>query len=145
MAQERSSKHLWVGRCGCYSDIAKPSWKPWFWCPELDFDDLRSLFTGKDYWNRSRLAILRNFLRPLFFGGDEYCRKTIVIGFPITGRIIIPLWGHSEKDCGDCPMIDLNTGGTFLDTYLETSREIDAEHKTLLNRARNIRKLRNKK
>lgn len=145
MAQERSSEHLWVGRCGCYSDIAKPSWKPWFWRPQLDSDDLLSLFTGRDIWRRSRLGILWSFLRPVFFGGDEYCRKTIVIGLPITGRIIIPLWGHAENSCGDCPMIDLSTGGTFLDTYLLASKEMAENSEGLLNRAKNIRKLRNKK
>lgn len=141
MSVEDRIQHFWVGPCGCYSDIAKPSRNPWFWKPQVDSDDFRSLFLGNDYWGRSRLEILRDLISPVFVGGDEYCRLTLVLGMPITGRMIIPLWGHSEKSCGDCPMMDPNTKGTFLDTYLTMSKEIAEERTALKKRAKNIKKL----
>ena len=125
MAPQGNPEHVWVGRCGCYSDIATPSRKPWFWTPQWYWFGLKTLL-------------------PISFGGDEYCRRTIVFGYTITGRMIVPLWGHSEKKCGDCPMIDQNTGGTFLDTYLIMSKELADEQeasKVLKARAKNIRSL----
>lgn len=41
-------------------------------------------------------------LIPFYFGGDEYNRRTIVLGWTVTGRIIIALW-----DCKcDCCALD---------------------------------------
>lgn len=125
MAHREDQEHVWIGRCGCYSDIAKPSRKPWFWKPQFDSEDLHALIFGRDYWERGRIHILWGLIRPVFFGGDEYCRTTLVLGFPITGRIVIPLWGHNERTCGDCPLIDSETGESVLDSYLKIWKEID--------------------
>lgn len=50
---------------------------PWFWKPQR-------------YW------FGRGTLLPFMVGHDEYARRTIVVGWTVTGRIIFPLW-----DCGD--------------------------------------------
>lgn len=38
-------------------------------------------------------------LVPFMVGHDEYARRTIVIGWTITGRVIIPLWFCGSSDC----------------------------------------------
>jgi len=35
----------------------------------------------------------------VYFGGDEYCRRTLVIGSNLTGAVVIALW----KMRGVCP------------------------------------------
>lgn len=140
MTLNNPKEHIWVGRCGCYSDIKKPSWKPWFWRPRWPENNLRAVFLGGDEYGRNRVEILWDALRPFFFGGDEYCRKTLVIGYGFTGRIIIPLVGHTEKSCGECPM-ERPEGGCEIDFYLKTWQEIDAEDKMLRARAKRIKHL----
>ena len=46
-------------------------------------------------------------LRPGWFGGDEFYRKTIVIGFPWTGEMVVALWQFKEREddlwfCSNC-------------------------------------------
>lgn len=50
---------------------------PWFWNPQMHWFGWKTLL-------------------PLMVGHDEYARRTIVIGWTVTGRAIFPLW-----DCGD--------------------------------------------
>ena len=101
--QRIEDTHLWVGRCGCYSDIKMPSWKPWSIKPQWHWFGWSTLL-------------------PVTFGGDEYCRTTLVLGYTITGRIVIPLWSHSEASCGECPM-ETSEGTSCLDEYLGLSKE----------------------
>lgn len=50
---------------------------PWFWKPQR-------------YWFGWKTLI------PFAYGHDEYARRTLLLGWTVTGRIIIPLW-----ECGD--------------------------------------------
>jgi len=78
-------------RCPC------PRW-PWFWEPCL-------------YWYGLTT------LSPVHLGNDEYHRRTIMLGWTITGRVIIPLWhfrGPCDPEtpwcgtlCEKCGMIDV--------------------------------------
>lgn len=54
----------------------------WFWPPQW-------------YWYGLRTLI------PVGFGHDEYARKTIVLGWTITGRAIIALWDCGDVECHD--------------------------------------------
>ena len=121
MNRVNEKEHLWVGRCGCYSDIQKASFKPWFYKPQW-------------YWFGWKTLL------PVSLGNDEWCRYDLVIGFTITGRIIIPLWGHSEKSCGECPRSTPNR----IDDYLIAYKEIEAEEKATRARAKAIRRIKNK-
>lgn len=38
-------------------------------------------------------------LLPIGYGHDEYARRVLVIGWIITGRICIPLWGCGDPEC----------------------------------------------
>lgn len=116
MDTKTDSKHLWVGRCGCYSDIQKASRKPWFYKPQW-------------YWFGPRTLL------PISLGNDEWCRYDLVIGFTITGRIIIPLWGHSEKSCGECPRTEPNR----IDDYIIAIKEIKEEQAVIKARAVKIK------
>ena len=60
---------IWQAPCGCWKS-KRPGRCPWFYKPEL-------------YWGR---------WSPVWLGGDEFCRRTLVIGWNFTGQIIIPLW-----------------------------------------------------
>lgn len=70
--------------CGDYyteSVLGKPS-KFWFYKPSL-------------YWNGWRTFV------PFALGGDEWCRRTIVIGWCVTGQIVIPFRACPGGDgCG---------------------------------------------
>lgn len=50
---------------------------PWAWRPQWHWHGWQTLL-------------------PLMLGHDEYARRTLVIGWTITGRLIIPI-----GDCGD--------------------------------------------
>ena len=115
------TQHLWVGPCGCYSDIQKPSWKPWFYKPQW-------------YWFGWKTLL------PVSFGGDEWCRLDLVVGFTITGRIIIPLWGHSKDTCNESPM-ERPEGGSEVDHYISLVKEYDEERDAVTSRAKNIKRL----
>lgn len=56
--------------------------KIWLWLPEL-------------YWYGPKCLI------PVFLGGDEFNRHTIVLGWPITGYIII-----AYRKCPGLPKCD---------------------------------------
>ena len=53
---------------------------PWVWGPQLHWFGLRTLL-------------------PFSVGHDEYARRTLVIGWSITGRVISPLWYCGSEDC----------------------------------------------
>lgn len=36
-------------------------------------------------------------LSPVRLGGDEWCRRTFVVGYPFTGQVVIPLF--ISKEC----------------------------------------------
>lgn len=57
--------------------IAQRDRTPWFWKPQW-------------YWFGWKTLI------PFSYGHDEYARRTLLLGWTITGRVIFPLW-----DCGD--------------------------------------------
>ena len=38
-------------------------------------------------------------LVPFLYGHDEYARRTIMLGWTITGRVIIALWGCGSAEC----------------------------------------------
>lgn len=88
--------------CGDYyteSVMGKPAWF-WLYKPEL-------------FWRGWRELI------PFGWGGDEWCRRTVYIGWSITGRIVIPLW-HC-KGCDGCGGM-VNGGACIVDgknIYLE--------------------------
>jgi hypothetical protein len=117
MATEKSiTEHLWVGACGCSSDVEKPGWKPWFYRPQW-------------YWYGWKTLL------PISLGGDEWCRRDLVLGVSITGRVIIPLPLFCQG-CEGCPR---NT--SELDDYLNLSREIGTrEKRTRKARAKRIKK-----
>lgn len=55
----------------------------WFWKPSL-------------YWFGWKTLI------PFLYGHDEYARRTLLFGWTITGRIIIPVWECDEAEqCWD--------------------------------------------
>lgn len=70
--------------CGDYyteSVLGKPA-KFWFYKPSLFWDGWRTFV-------------------PLHLGGDEWCRRTLCIGWYITGQIIIPFRACPGGDgCG---------------------------------------------
>lgn len=57
--------------------IAQQDRSAWFWKPQ---------------WHWFGWATLL----PFKIGHDEYARRTLILGWAITGRMILPLW-----DCGD--------------------------------------------
>lgn len=117
MKPNQVKEHIWVARCGCYSDIQKPSYKPWFYKPQW-------------YWFGWKTLL------PVSLGGDEWCRLTLVLGVSITGRIIIPLWGHKpDNEC--CPREEPSR----IDDYIQAYKEIEEEQAALKARAKNIKKL----
>ena len=64
-------------RCGCWQS-AEPKRSPWFYKPQ---------------WYFPRRP-------PVWLGGDEWCRRTLVLGWNVTGQIIIPL--RECRGCEDC-------------------------------------------
>jgi len=64
-------------RCGCWQTTEPTHW-PWFYPPTL-------------YWYGWRT------LRLFWLGDDEWCRRTLVLGWNITGQIVIPL-----RECRGC-------------------------------------------
>lgn len=112
-------EHVWVGRCGCYSDIQKASYKPWFYKPQW-------------YWYGWKTLL------PISLGNDEWCRYDLVLGTTITGRIIIPLWGHKASDCECCP----REAPSRIDDYIIAYKEIEEEQAIIRARAKNIKKAR---
>lgn len=71
----------WQAPCGCNKSYPKPNWKPWYYKPQL-------------YWTGWKDLI------PFGFGGDEFCRWTITIGWCFTGVLIVPY--RYCKGCEDC-------------------------------------------
>lgn len=61
-------------------EFGKPK-RFWFYRPQLHWHGWKTLL-------------------PMGRGSDEWCRYTIIIGWTITGRIIIPL--SACKGCSDC-------------------------------------------
>lgn len=62
--------------------MKKPAYYPskvWFWKPEA--------------------RILRPF--PFWIGHDEYARKTLVLGYPFTGRVIIAYKDCQSDECSE--------------------------------------------
>lgn len=57
--------------------IAQNDRTPWFWKLQWHWFGWKTLV-------------------PFSYGHDEYARRTLVVGWTITGRVIFPLW-----DCGD--------------------------------------------
>ena len=52
----------------------------WFWKPQW-------------YWHGWRTLI------PVYYGHDQYARWTVMLGWTITGRAIIALWGCGDPEC----------------------------------------------
>lgn len=76
-SDERYAEPLRQSKCGCWQST-KPSRWPWFAKPG-------SYITR---WS------------PVWLGGDEYCRRTLVLGWGIFGLVIIPL--RECRGCEDC-------------------------------------------
>jgi hypothetical protein len=69
--------HFWQGQCGCWH-TTRARKTPWFYKPEFS-------------WGR---------FSPVWLGGDEWCRRTLVFGWNFTGQIVIPLW-YCRGECVD--------------------------------------------
>lgn len=65
--------------CGCRT-TERPRRSPWAYRPQL-------------HW------YARAWL-PVGLGGDEWCRRTLVLGWPFTGLLIVPL--RFCRGCGHC-------------------------------------------
>jgi hypothetical protein len=39
---------------------------------------------------------------PIYFGADEWCRRTVVLGSWLTGCIVVALWRVYEPSCPKC-------------------------------------------
>lgn len=52
----------------------------WFWKPCW-------------YWFGWRTLV------PFFYGHDEYARRTLLLGWTVTGRVIFALWGCGDPEC----------------------------------------------
>lgn len=52
----------------------------WFWKPQWHWFGWRTLV-------------------PAHYGHDEYARRTILLGWTITGRVIIALWNCGDEEC----------------------------------------------
>ena len=52
----------------------------WFWKPSW-------------YWHGWTTLI------PFVYGHDQYARRTVMLGWTITGRVIIALWGCGSAEC----------------------------------------------
>lgn len=78
--------------------MGRNPWKKriWFYRP----------YRGIGWWN----------LRPVWFGNDEFHRKTIVLGFPWTGEAVIALW-HFKQPCECEPFWFCPTCTAMLDRY----------------------------
>lgn len=69
---------MWQTKCGCWHSGPKPTRKPW-------------RYKRGDWTN----------WKPVSRGGDEWCRRTLVLGLgPVTGVLIVPLW--TCRGCEDC-------------------------------------------
>jgi hypothetical protein len=76
-----------TARCGC-SIPAGPKGRFWFYKPCW-------YFGGWNWWVR---------WMPIWLGGDEYCRRTLVLGHNVTGQLVIALWQcRGCEDCSDSP------------------------------------------
>lgn len=53
---------------------------PWFWKPQWHWFGWKTLI-------------------PFSYGHDEYARRTLLLGWTITGRVIFPLWDCGDRDC----------------------------------------------
>lgn len=51
-------------------------------------------------------------LRP-WLGGDEWCRRTVVLSLPFIGSAVIPLWSCQDADCKAC-QLDCKPSGDFI-------------------------------
>jgi hypothetical protein len=54
--------------------------RAWFWKPSW-------------YWYGWTTLI------PFVYGHDEYARRTIMLGWTVTGRVIIALWPCGDREC----------------------------------------------
>lgn len=45
-------------------------------------------------------------LSPFLIGHDQYARRTLVVGWTVTGRAIIPLWFCGSGDCLRDALVD---------------------------------------
>lgn len=62
---------------------------------------VRSKFKAKKvwFWRPSWYWFGWDALLPFNRGHDEFSRSTVVLGWTITGRVIIPLWSCGDEDC----------------------------------------------
>jgi hypothetical protein len=73
---------LWSGPCGCRHTGARPDRRPWLYRPELHWFGWKTLL-------------------PAWLGGDEWCRRTLVVGWNFTGQVVIPLrYCRGCEHCG---------------------------------------------
>ena len=66
--------------------------KPWFWKPQWHWFGWKTLI-------------------PFNYGHDEYARRTLLLGWTVTGRAIFPLWYCGDKACFRDAMVDLRDEG----------------------------------
>lgn len=59
---------------------ARSGSRAWFWKPQW-------------YWFGWKTLI------PFAYGHDEYARRTLLLGWTVTGRIIIALWDCGDEEC----------------------------------------------
>ena len=52
----------------------------WFWGPQW-------------YWHGWKTLV------PFYMGEDEYGRRTLMLGWTVTGRVIIALWECRDPEC----------------------------------------------
>lgn len=62
--------------------LQKAESKVWFWRPSW-------------YWFGWGTLV------PIYVGHDDFARRTLLLGWSVTGRVIIALWPCGEKDCYD--------------------------------------------
>lgn len=79
---------------------ARKKYRIWFWKPQW-------------YWFGPRTLV------PFMIGHDEYARRTLLLGWTVTGRAIIPLWDCGDEQCRKDALIYLQdeewyeTHGTY--------------------------------
>lgn len=61
-------------------DQARREARIWFWRPQWHWFGWKTLI-------------------PFMYGHDEYARRTLLLGWTVTGRVIIPLWFCGDEKC----------------------------------------------
>ena len=67
---------------------------PWFWKPSW-------------YWFGWKTLL------PVQVGHDEFCRRTILFGWTITGRAIFPLWDCGGSECHEDAIRGIQQGDVW--------------------------------